>query len=334
MKRTIILLQINCFLLGISNHSFSQQNNNYYSSTAEEKVYTDLRIAVYEKDNVFRLDLSNQELKRFPEQIYELYNLQVLILDENQISDINLVPDKLNNLSYLSLKNNKLIEFGIPQKCLYGLKELYLDFNQLIEFPEINNEDIELNTLSLTNNYIAHLPIEDLSLSRLVHFNLDSNPLKNAEIAFSYSPILERLSMYQTNLVTLPENITYNRLVKLVISDNPVVFNSNMSKVFPNLEYLDVSYTNLYSSDSFLPLCMMKSIKYLSVDDCKIKSLPPEIAHLKKLREVSLIRNNLSTFPTEFYSMKLKLINLEENPISFEEKERLGKAFEKAAIHF
>ena len=234
----------------------------------------------------------------------------------------------------MSIKNNKLSEIVIPPECLNGLKEFYLDFNQLIEFPEINNEYIQLTTLSLNNNYIALLPIEDLSLTRLLHLYLDSNPLKNAEIAFSYSPILERLSLSQTNLKSLPLGRINNRMTKLIISDNHINFTPKFSSYFPKLEYLDVSRTNLCSTESFMPLCYLKSLKYLSLDNCKIKNLPPEIAELKKLREISFIKNDLSSFPNEFYTMKLKLINLKENPVSFEEKEKLNNSFKKTTIHY
>jgi hypothetical protein len=32
--------------------------------------------------------------------------------------------------------------------------------------------------------------------------------------------------------------------------------------------------------------------------------------------------------------MKLKLINLKENPVSFEEKKKLNSAFKKTTIHY
>ena len=167
-----------------------------------------------------------------------------------------------------------------------------------------------------------------------MYFYLDSNPSKNPEIAFSYSPILERLSLYQTNLESLPLGRINSRMTKLIISDNPINFTPDFPRYFPKLEYLDVSHTNLYSTESCLPLCSLKSLKYLSLDDCKMKNLPPEIVELEKLREISFIKNDLSSFPYEFYTMKLKLINLKENPFSFEEKEKLNSAFKKTTIHY
>lgn len=334
MRSLLIILQINCFLIAITLNSLAQESSSYYASTDMEKVYSDLRIAVYEKEKVYRLDLSNQELKSFPEEIYELYNLQVLILDENLISHINFRAEMLPNLYYLSIKNNKLLEIDFPKKCLSGLKELYLDFNQLIEFPEINNDDIELLTLSLNNNFIAFLPLEDLSLTRLVDFSIDTNPLKNARVAFGYSSIIEKLSLHNTNLTSIPKNSIYKRILKLIISDNPIYLEPDFSSSFPSLEYLDLSQTNLYNEQSFLPICQLKSVKYLSLDECKLKSIPSEIENLKKLREISLIRNDLSSFPAQFYSMKLKLINLEGNPIPSSEKEKLNSTFNKATIHY
>lgn len=133
-----------------------------------------------------------------------------------------------------------------------------------------------------------------------MYFYLDSNPSKNPEIAFSYSPILERLSLYQTNLESLPLGRINSRMTKLIISDNPINFTPDFPRYFPKLEYLDVSHTNLYSTESFLPLCSLKSLKYLSLDDCKMKNLPPEIVELENLERFHSSKTTYLLFHMSF----------------------------------
>ncbi|MBD81085.1 MAG: hypothetical protein CL840_19355 [Crocinitomicaceae bacterium] len=328
------LVQINFLLLVFLHSGFSQESQSFYASTITEKVYTDLRIALQSKELVHRLNLSRQELKSFPQEIFQFENLQYLVLNENEIEQIPLRSNQLNNLVYLSIKNNKIREIEIPDNCLTQLKELHLDFNQLLEFPELNNELMELTTLSLNYNYITQLPPNQISLSRLQHFNMDANPLRNAEQAFTYSTQLERLSLFRTKLDSIPKNLVFGRILKLVLGDNPIDLKQITASSFPKLEYLDASHCNLYSNTALIPICKLKSLKYLILDDCRIQNLPSEIINLKKLREISLIKNDLKVLPPEFYQLKLKLINLEKNPLNQEQKDLIRKKLPKATIHF
>jgi Leucine-rich repeat (LRR) protein len=205
---------------------------------------------------------------------------------------------------------------------------------QLIEFPEINNDITEFSQLSLRYNYITSLPTEALYLSRLTHFYLDANPLKNAELTFSYSPILEQLSLFQTHLTHIPSQYAFRRLTKLTIGDNMIDLTELSSFIFPKLEYLDKSHCNLNTTELFLPITKMKSVKYLVLDNCKVESIPLEIKELKKLREISLIKNNISILPEQFYNLKLKLVNIENNPLIKGRTELLKNNLPKATIHF
>ena len=58
--------------------------------------------------NITKLDLSNQNLKVFPKEIFELKNLRKLNLSNNQIKEIPKEIENLKLLNTLDLSNNKI----------------------------------------------------------------------------------------------------------------------------------------------------------------------------------------------------------------------------------
>lgn len=111
------------------------------------------------KNNIYHLDLSDQELKEIPKEIFQLNNLINLELWRNSIKSIPAEIKNLKNLEKLIISQNNLTE--IPKEIL-SLENLY-----------------ELN---LRYNSIRNLPEEIKNLKNLKILDLRENPLPNAEI--------------------------------------------------------------------------------------------------------------------------------------------------------
>ncbi|MGB0402985.1 MAG: leucine-rich repeat domain-containing protein [Salibacteraceae bacterium] len=331
MKSTFIYLII--LVVSLSSGPVAK-SQSYYSEQASAKIYTDLQLALRDPFNVYKLDLSDQELTSIPQEIYQFENLEYLVLDRNQIVNPTFPSNKLLSLKYISLKENGIREFRIFHDCLSQLKELYLDLNELIEYPEINNSFIELITLSLRNNYITTLPLEDLNLSRVRFLYLDSNPLKNTELAFTYSIHLERLSLFKTQLKAIPNDIQLKQLTALNVGSNALDLNTITPEAFPKLEQLEVSYNEVKNETDFTSITKLKSLKQLSAEGMQIKAISSDFGKMKKLREISLLQNSIKELPNSFYQLKLKLINIEKNPITEKTKIELESNFPKATIRY
>jgi len=76
----------------------------------EDKVYTSLEEALANKDKVYKLDLSNNQLTSLPKSIGNLKNLQKLFLGNNQLASLPESIGNLTNLQMLALNNNNLKE--------------------------------------------------------------------------------------------------------------------------------------------------------------------------------------------------------------------------------
>ena len=319
-----------CFL----NHTVSGQY--YYNGmerTIEQRVYTHINSALQTPDIVYHIDLRNQKLTTFPDALYKFPNLRSIILSGNAIDKVDIKSNTFQNVVTLDLSDNRIHEFLIGQNSLTYLKKLNLDNNQLVYFPQLGNYYFVVEDLSLRYNYIAHIPMGELFPATVKFLYLDNNPIKNHEVIFREGTQLEELYLYQTGLRNLPQDLSLERLAKLNLGNNPLEFKSFKAKNYPKLVHLDIGYVDLTNINPFEELNELKKLRYLSLESCNLTSLSAQIGGLKSLKEISLLGNELNQLPVEFYELKLKLINLQRNPLNSETVSELIKTFKKSTLN-
>lgn len=173
-----------------------------------DSTYKDLETAIQFPDSVYILDLSNQGLKRFPNELFIFPNLISLNLAENeiefipdsidrlqtleelrlgwfwggnQISELPPSIGNLKNLKKLSLSNNKLKLIPNEIGKLNNLRELFIDFNELVVLPDQIGNLRKLERLGLAGNKLARLPSSLKNLKALKSLNLSQNNFSSAE---------------------------------------------------------------------------------------------------------------------------------------------------------
>ena len=85
------------------------------------KIYDNLDSLPKNKNEVYRLDLSEKELKEIPKLVHELSNLQELNLSVNNLSDLKDI-DKLEKLQILNIGMNNFNTFPNEVTKLKNLK--------------------------------------------------------------------------------------------------------------------------------------------------------------------------------------------------------------------
>jgi len=123
-----------------------------YPCGKEMTTYSDLNSALLNKNSVCSLNLGLQNLTYIPSEVFELKNLRILRLDNNQISVIPPEIKNLNQLTHLYLYNNKLTRLPPEITELKQLQHIDLGKNQFTRFPEQLDSLKKLRFISLEYN--------------------------------------------------------------------------------------------------------------------------------------------------------------------------------------
>jgi len=175
-------------------------------------------------ENPKKINLENKNLKKFPEWVFKIKNLQTLYLDDNKLTKIlKLNNNSLPDLKQLNIDNNKLTEINLDNISLPNLQKLYIASNELT--------DINLN--------LSNLQQLDIEFNNLTEINLDNISLPN----------LQELSLYNNKLTDI--NLNLSNLKTLTLSNNQLSDITNLN--LPSLQYLNIANNPLTE----------KSIKYL-----------------------------------------------------------------------
>lgn len=111
-----------------------------------------------ENEKIYHLDLSENELREVPSQVFKMTKMVNLELWRNSITTI---PAEIKALKYL--------------------EELLLSNNNISEIPKEVGELKNLYVLNLRNNAIKSLPEEIKNLKKLIELDLRDNNISNSE---------------------------------------------------------------------------------------------------------------------------------------------------------
>ncbi len=114
-----------------------------------------------------------------PEIVFELKQLEVLLISSNQIAIIPESIGQLTNLTWLDLSSNQIAIIPESIGQLTNLTELSLSSNQIAIIPESIGQLTNLTALILSFNQITKIPESIAKLSNLKCLVLEGNPIEN-----------------------------------------------------------------------------------------------------------------------------------------------------------
>jgi leucine-rich repeat protein SHOC2 len=141
------------------------------------RVYTDLQVALANREHVLRLDLSRKKLPVFPNEIFQLSNLQDLKLNKCRIVELPDSFDLLPNLQRIQCQHNEIST--IPASLVGSTNLVVLDLaDNIIEvIPNEINRLTRLETLALWDNPITTYPESLTQMNHLKVFDLLNNAM-------------------------------------------------------------------------------------------------------------------------------------------------------------
>ena len=159
-----------------------------YPQAQDERLPYDIALQRMEDaslNNMTELDLSELDLAEIPPKLWELGDLQILSLHNNQLSIIPSDIAQLQNLRELNLHSNQLTQLNPAIGQLTALEYLNVSHNNLSEIPVEIGQLEQLQVLSLYENDIVSLPDEIGQLSNLCYLELGNNHLRHLPTTMS-----------------------------------------------------------------------------------------------------------------------------------------------------
>lgn len=128
---------------------------------------TDLDSALKNPDKIIKLVLRKQHLKKFPEKIYKLKNLQYLDLSKNSIKEIPEGIGELTQLQYFACSKTGLERIPADIGNLKNLKYINLNQNELVLLPPQFGQMEKLEIADLWSNNLNEFPATLENLKKL-----------------------------------------------------------------------------------------------------------------------------------------------------------------------
>ncbi len=310
--------------------------------TGKDKVYKSPEEALKVPEEVYRLDLSNNNLRVVPDYIEKFINLEELYLNGNNIIRIPEFVSQLPMLRKLHLHNNELNAIAESIGQLSALQELYLHNNNLKTVPKSIGKLSRLTNLHLYGNELETLPESIGQLSNLEELNLWQNEFVELPDAIGQLFKLEKLHLGKNKLERLPEtigqlanlevlNLSYNQLKTLPESIGQLSRLELLSCFNNQLESLPVSIGQLSSLTKFratynklktLPktIGQLSNLTFLDLSYNRLRVVPAAIGELSNLEKLGLSRNRLRSIPDAIANLS----NLEKLGLAYNKLRKIS----------
>lgn len=154
--------------------------------------------------NISKLDLSNQNLTEFPDEIFKMKNLRSLNISNNKIKTIPSDIKNLKNLRTLDISFNQLDNIYAKICELKNLRILNLNSNNLKSFPVQFDRLENLNSLHIAKNKLTSIPDEIFKLVNLREIDLSNNQITELNSNIRNLTFLRRLWINNLPLKKLP----------------------------------------------------------------------------------------------------------------------------------
>jgi internalin A len=216
---------------------------------------------------------------------------------------------KLTNLGLTKLPRS-LID-------LTALRKLDLSGNRLTEVPAEVLALRELKMLRLRANHIAELDA-DLAGLPLRDLDLSDNRLRVIQPAAIRIPTLRKLNVAGNHAIALPDNLG-EAMPDLTALNLGGTGTPRLPPSFPKLRRLqDLRLNDAASARRFLPVvCTLTSLRILDLRNCRLADLPLEIADLAMLEKLYVGDNQLRSLPPGLAQLhRLRVLDVSNNRLN------------------
>ncbi|NQY07458.1 MAG: leucine-rich repeat domain-containing protein [Flavobacteriaceae bacterium] len=135
-------------------------------------------------DNLKELDISENMIKKVPDNIGALKQLKELWLDDNTLTEVTKGIKSLPNLEYLRLFSNEIKSLDFTISDLPSLKNIDLCYNPFEVFPIELGELKNLERITMWHTEVNFIPKDISKLNNLKFLNLQNSELNEEQKLF------------------------------------------------------------------------------------------------------------------------------------------------------
>ena len=238
----------------------------------KEKIYRSIDEALPNPEQVYRLDIYQENKVQLLSELGKFKNLQELDISLVDLSQNLIDLSQFPFLQRLSLQCCNLREFPHSLSKLENIQQLSLGNNSLTEIPSWICEFHKLNYLNLSQNEIKETPEFLFKLSNLETLCLSRNNLKDLSDTISSLKNLKGLFLDCNQLEEITSQIGH--LTKL----KQLSLNNNKLKTLP------------------ISLILLLELEYLNIESNPYEELPKQFKCLNEIKEFIIDRESRSLF--------------------------------------
>ncbi len=233
------MVSFNSKILKIYNLLFLILFNLFFVRAQSNKTCFSIAEVLKNPDNVEVLDLSNQKITEFPNEVFSCVNLKILNFNYHYLSSL---ADKFASLAQLE----ELYVGGINPNYL-GIEDVF--FNQLADLPPSILKLSKLKVLDIRANSFTNLPNLIFNIPTLEELYLDFLPIKTLSDSLLLLNNLRLISASHTSISQLPKEFRPLKKLQTVIISN--IDTSSVTNWFSkcseldSLKKLDISFNSL-----------------------------------------------------------------------------------------
>jgi len=252
MKKNLYILPLAFVLVVISITAEKGYGQGMPLSLAELQkttLYKSLEDAFQNPAQVYRLNLTKQEITDLPPEIGTLSNLQYLNVSKNSISSLPPEIGKLKNLQWLILEDNNIASLPAELSDLTHLETLDLDGNSSLDVDvafQVASKMPFLKELSMNKILINTLPKSFYSLNNVEKLFLSNTGISTFPTEMGQLYKLKVLDMTFNNIVTIPTEIeNMKRLLEIYLGGNQITkFPMEVQELRYTLQKLSLASTS------------------------------------------------------------------------------------------
>ncbi len=294
----------------------------------EEKITISELIKDVKLNREDSLNLSNMNLTKIPDEVFELTHLKKLNLMKNELEIIPKEIGKLTELESLFINSNKIKSLPIELLHLEKLKDFRISGNDLVDPPY----DVVWGSFELVKTYLIAKKNNDKEYFE--KFKIDwinernkiaqerrkqkEEDKRKKEEEAKQKRLKEKQDKYNEKILYIVKAINDKNIIELDLSDceleeiPDILFQVKHLKVLriPGNRYLKANRLQEIPSK----IGNLTNLEILDISNNNISELPDDFKNLKNLKQLYIQENKLDKIPTSIsFLNELNVLDISDN---------------------